>query len=149
MAKHIGYILYWFIENVTGCLRLLSSEWCQRCIHSKHEYEDKMKYSREARLWSPKEAHWCRYLPTGQQVAKPSENISQTNKSLLGRRQAADEKSKKICPRVRSTFYPPTSTCFPGGAEIRLRMNGEHPKPCRIQTFLRSSTTQSTVGWQC
>ena len=57
---------------------------------------DKMKYSREARLWSPKEAHWCRYLPTGQQVAKPSENISQTNKSLFGWRQAADEKSKII-----------------------------------------------------
>ena len=83
MAKHIGYILHWFIENVTGCLRLLSSEWCQRCIHSKHEYEDKMKYSREARLGSPKEAHWCRYLPTGQQVAKPSENLSQTNKGSL------------------------------------------------------------------
>ena len=60
-----------------------------------------------------------------------------------------DEKSKKNCPRVRSTFYPPTSTCFPGGAEIRLKMNGEHPKPYRIQTFFRSSTTQSTVGWQC
>ena len=68
---------------------------------------------------------------------------------LFGWRQEADEKSKKICPRVRSTFYSPTSTCFPGGAEIRLRMNGEHPKPYRIQTFLRSSTTLSTGGWLC